>query len=164
MTTKMLRRLVPALVLATLAAACGGDGTGPSPQPDPDPAPVETAPVGTYAWQTIDGHALPYEYDSKASGSEMIRSTWLSGEIKYKADGTFTMKLVGKIVGPGYSGNPATLSYAGNWQLEAGGIKMTNGAGNAHYTSNDALATLNVNATFTLLNGTSKSMVLTFSR
>lgn len=160
MTRTILRRALGSALCALTLTACGSAAVSGPGNDLPESAP----PVGTYSLYRADGHALPYEYDQKPSGGDMIRATWVSGKITYRADGTFAMSLVRKTTGPGYSGLPATQSYTGTWEVEGGGVRMHASSGTALYTSSDGLATLSVNATYTRLAGGSASMVLVFRR
>ena len=131
-----------------LAVACSSDdATGPGPSSG------NGSPVGSYVMTQVDGNNLPYLYDQGAVSGGTIKRYWLSGDVTFKADSTFSIKLVGKTTGPGQSGNPSTTSWTGTWRLEPGGVELTNSGGKSHWTSSDNLASLIGPGTYTKVSG-----------
>lgn len=146
-----------------LTSACSGDkSTGPSTVP-----PVSQgngSPVGTYVMQYVDNHAVPYAYDEGAVSGGTVKRYWMSGEAKFNADSSFSIKLVGKSTGPGQSGDNQTSSWTGTWRLEIGGVQLKSGGSTAHWKSADNLATLSAVGTYTKVAGGSGSVTLKFGK
>ena len=148
--------------LLLLAAACGStDGTGPNPDPDPTPS---TGAVGTYVLDNIENHSVPYVYDTKEVATGTLKAYWLSGQIELRADHTFTLKLTSKVTGPGYLGLPNTQTWTGTWELETGGVKLTNSSGVAHYSFSNGNSELNMTASYTKMAGGTASLGFTFKK
>lgn len=153
------RHALGAALIAVVLACSGGDGTGPS-----GPVIGNGSPVGRYVLAQIDGHDLPHLYDQGPVSGGTIKRYWLSGEVGFDADSTFTIRLVGKTTGPLQTGLPQTTSWSGTWRLEPGGVELRNSGGVAHWASNDQLASLNVPATFSKVGGGSGSLQMTFGK
>jgi hypothetical protein len=156
-----MSRTIPRSIIALSAivslAACGGDSTAPA-----TPKPGNGSPVGVFAMVAIDGHGLPHMFDQGNVSGGVRQQYFLSGEATFRADSTFSIKLVSKTTGPGASGQPSNTAWSGTWRLEVGGVRLTNSGGVAHWTSSDALGSLDAPGTYTKVSGGKGSLTMKF--
>jgi hypothetical protein len=146
-----------ALSSITWIAACGGDSTAPL-----TPKPGNGSPVGVYSMAAVDGHGLPHKYDEGNVTGGVRQQYFLSGEATFRADSSFSIKLVSKTTGPGASGQPSNTSWSGTWRLETGGVRLVNSGGVAHWTSSDQLGSLDAPGTYTKVSGGKGSLTMKF--
>lgn len=110
-----MRRLLAALALTALVAACG-DSTSP-----------KNSPVGTWALTSFNGRSLPVMFDQSAGDTIFITGSTLN----VNASGTFAEVISWREVSAGQD-TTGTDSDGGTWTIQ--GATITFNAGQGTYT------------------------------